>query len=81
MSKSCKTWFLNKGLDLLWSSPLDVPEGTVARGGPRDTGEVNDVPLTKAKLFKRARKAGLALSQAGNFGSIVPQHYPGSSDQ
>ncbi len=67
-----KTWFLNKGLDLLWSSPLDVPEGTVEREEDPETGEATDVPLTKAKLFKRARKAGQqALNQAGNFGNIV----------
>jgi hypothetical protein len=67
-----KTWFLNKGLDLLWNSPLDVPPGTTETEEDPETGEVTEVTLTKAKLFKRARKAGQqALKNAGDFGTIV----------
>lgn len=71
-----KTWFLNKGMDVIWNSPLVVPEGTFEEEEQvnEETGEVTtvQVPLTKAKILRRARKAGPeALGAAGNFGSMV----------
>lgn len=66
-----KGWFLNKGLDELYGKVEPGP-GAVEEHFDEETGEVTEVPLTKAKLFARARKAGPgALSEAGRFGNLV----------
>jgi hypothetical protein len=66
-----KGWFLNKGLDELYGKVEASPDATEEHFD-EETGEVTEVPLTKARLFQKARKAGPgALSEAGRFGNLV----------